>query len=90
MAATKTKQVSGCVLWRLMLPAPTVQPFLDFDHGHRRGTVDYPEFSTLTGESQLGFSAWTFIALLLAMAWASVVIFAGRLTKVSCALPSVH
>jgi len=39
-------------------------------------------FNTLTGESQLGFSAWTFIALLLANGLGQiVVIFAGRLTK---------
>jgi ATP-binding cassette subfamily B protein/ATP-binding cassette subfamily C protein len=39
-------------------------------------------FDTLTGESKLGFSAWTLIALLLAVDLARlVVLFAGRFTK---------
>jgi len=66
-----------------------IDSILDFDHGP--AGVDYPGiFHTLTGESQLGFSAWTFIALLLANGLGQMLSYAGRLTKVSCALPSVH
>jgi len=65
MAATKTKQVSGWkLLWRLMRYQPKLYVIDSiFWILILHGWVDYP-VNTLTGESQLGFSAWTFIALL--------------------------
>lgn len=89
MAATKTKQVSGWkLLWRLMRYQPKLYVIdsifwiLIMGLPAVPGLIIREFFNTLTGESQLGFSAWTFIALLLANGLGQiVVIFAGRLTK---------
>lgn len=89
MAATKTKQVSGWkLLWHLMHYQPKLYAIDSIFWILIEGLPAVPGliirefFDTLTGESQLGFSPWTLIALLLAAGLGRiVVIFAGRLTK---------
>lgn len=89
MAATKTKQVSGWkLLWHLMRYQPQLYAIDSIFWILIEGLPAVPGliirefFDTLTSESQLGFSPWTLIALLLATGLGRiVVIFAGRLTK---------
>lgn len=89
MAATKTKKVPGWqLLWHLMRYAPKLYLIDSFFWILIEGLPALPGliirefFNTLTGESQLGFSLWALIALLLALGLGQiVVIFAGRFTK---------
>jgi len=97
MAATKTKQVSGWkLLWRLMRYQPKLYVIDSIFWILIMGLPAVPgliirEFSTpsranLNSASLPGPS----LPLLANGLGQIVVIFAGRLTKVSCALPSVH
>lgn len=59
------------ILWILIMSLPAIP-----------GLIIREFFNTLTGSSQLGYSPWAFIALLLATAIGQIVIlFIGRLTK---------
>jgi ATP-binding cassette subfamily B protein/ATP-binding cassette subfamily C protein len=59
------------IFWILIMGLPAVP-----------GLIIHEFFDTLTGESQLGFSPWALIALLLAIGLGRIVVlFAGRFTK---------
>lgn len=87
MAATK--KVSGWkLLWRMMAYKPKLYLIDSFFWILIMGLPAVPGliirefFDTLTGESKLGFSPWTLIALFLSIGLGRIIVlFAGRFTK---------
>lgn len=84
-----TKKVSGWkFLWRMMRYTPklylidSIFWILIMGLPAVPGLIIREFFDTLTGESQLGFSPWALIALLLATGLGRIIVlFAGRFTK---------
>jgi ATP-binding cassette, subfamily B, bacterial len=89
MIVTQSSSTSGWqLLWHLIQYAPKLYAIDSFlwilimSLPAVPGLIIYEFFNTLTGSSQLGFSLWVLIVLLLVIAISEIIVqFAGRLTK---------